>query len=45
VPVVYETDLPPDVVTETPLERRNGLPWWRVTVPANGRASVTYRPR
>ncbi len=31
------------LVSETALARRDGRPLWSVTVPANGRASLTYR--
>jgi hypothetical protein len=44
LPVRFEAQLPVrDVQSETALERRNGLPLWTVTVPANGRAQLRYR--
>ncbi|MDP8994709.1 MAG: hypothetical protein M3N07_06995, partial [Pseudomonadota bacterium] len=45
VPVRYEATLPHlEVVSATRLGRRNGLPLWSVTVPANGEATLRYRP-
>jgi hypothetical protein len=45
VPVRYEAQLPvQEVESETELGRRNGMPLWQVTVPANGRATLRYRP-
>lgn len=46
VPIRYEAELHAGdrrLESATRLERRNGRPLWRVTVPANGRATLTYR--
>lgn len=47
VPIAYEAEIAPDEdMTFTPrahLERRNGRFLWRVTIPANGTATLRYR--
>ena len=46
VPVVYEAELDESgmkLSSETELARRDGRPLWRVTVPANGSATLRYR--
>lgn len=43
-PIRFEAVLPVrEVVSATRLGRRNGMPLWTVTVPANGRATLRYR--
>jgi hypothetical protein len=45
-PMPFEADFNPGDLSwtsATSTGRRNGRPLWRVTVPANGRASITYR--
>ena len=45
-PVRYQAILPyQEVTSETVLGRRNGMPLWSVTVPANGRATLLFRQR
>ena len=44
-PARFEATLPAQqVVSRTRLGRRDGMPFWSVTVPANGRATLRYRP-
>jgi hypothetical protein len=46
VPVAFELTFPGDprgFVPATPLTRKNGMPLWAVTVPANGTATLRYR--
>ncbi len=43
-PVRFQGVIPfRNVTSETALGRRNGMPLWAVTIPANGRATLRYR--